>query len=234
MQITPKRVTTTKTKTVGTITKTKFKVEPTVITKTKTKTCSVPRRQPTRDPWCTITPTLVHAAALETSSTPIATSSSKSGSHRRQDAVHKLPLDIEQRLAERRARLAEAPVLEKRGLDNATATLTETDTSKFSTSTVSVTTTTSTLVLSTVLTTKTTVVSTSTTYKGVTRPVVTKTAVSRSYIRLSKYTADVPSIAHPNQDEDEVYCHSYHGYDHEAPKDHGHDQMGAGVEHGDL
>ncbi|KAM0716460.1 hypothetical protein Q7P37_007905 [Cladosporium fusiforme] len=182
---TPKRVTTTKTKIVGTITKHKYKVEPTVITKTKTKTCSLPRRQPHRDPWCTITPTLVHAAALETPTA--STSSKKSGAHRREDIVRRIPADLAERLAERKARLQEAEVLEKRGLDNATATITETDTSKFSTSTVSVTTTTSTLIIPTVLTKVTTTTSTSTTYKGITKPIVTKTAPTPTKTK-TKYT----------------------------------------------
>ncbi|KAK3638306.1 hypothetical protein LTR56_013135 [Elasticomyces elasticus] len=126
----PRRVTTTRTITMGTISKTKYIAIPTIITKTKTMTCSVPHRQPWADPTCTITPTLVSAAALSTDGA--ATTSSPA---RRRDNARRVPSEREIRIAERKARLAGGKK-EKRALDFPTTTITDLNTSDYPTTTV--------------------------------------------------------------------------------------------------
>ncbi|GAB1738701.1 hypothetical protein NU219Hw_g3497t1 [Hortaea werneckii] len=123
--ITPKRVTTTKTVTIGTIRKTAYTAIPTVKTKTLTKTCSLPHRATKKDKKATVTPTLVTAAALQITTVPEPTPKPR---------MRRAPLDAEGRLlekqafvAERRAWLEENGQLEKRGLDVATTTVTESD-----------------------------------------------------------------------------------------------------------
>ncbi|GAB1731454.1 hypothetical protein NU195Hw_Modified_316t1 [Hortaea werneckii] len=123
--ITPKRVTTTKTKTIGTIRKTAYTAVPVVKTKTITKTCSLPHRATQKDRKATVTPTLVTAAALQITTVPDPTPRPR---------MRRAALDAEGRLlekqafvAERRAWLEENGQLEKRGLDVATTTITESD-----------------------------------------------------------------------------------------------------------
>ena len=116
--ITPKRVTVKETQTVATISKTKYVVQPSVVTRTKTASCHVPRRQQHPDPKCRITPTLVSAAALQTSQ-------AKGRFRRVKD--RSVPADRAQRIAERKARLARGE-LQKRAPDNATVTVTDTNT----------------------------------------------------------------------------------------------------------
>lgn len=175
-QQTPKRVTTTKTITLGTVTKRAYTVVPTVITKTKPLTCSIPRRQPHRDPWARITPTVAFAAALETgpSSAPATATGAPRG---RRDAFRRAADNRADFLAAREARLAGA-VVEKRGLDNATATVTELDTAKWVASTAWTTAPATTLTMTSDSTTSVTTTSTSTVYSGVTKVVITVTAVS--------------------------------------------------------
>lgn len=120
LTITPKRVTTTRTKTMGTVKRTKWVVQPTLLVKTHTATCSVPKKQATPDPTCSITPTLMSAAALQTAS---------SAKFRRLD--RRVPLDRAQRIAERKARLAERSELEKRAPDAAVVTSTDTNTCEY-------------------------------------------------------------------------------------------------------
>ncbi|KAI7089184.1 hypothetical protein KC356_g2665 [Hortaea werneckii] len=131
--ITPKRVTTTKTKTIDTIRKTAYTAMPVVKTKTITKTCSLPHKATQKDRKATVTPTLVTAAALQITTIPDPTPKPR---------MRRAALDAEGRLlekqafvAERRSWLEENGQLEKRGLDVATTTITESDTSKFSTTT---------------------------------------------------------------------------------------------------
>jgi len=114
---TPQKVTVTTTKVQGTVKETAYTVEPRLITKIHTASCKVPRKQQHPDPTCSITPTLVKAAALETASPTAMRFMDRS-----------VPLAREQRIAERKARLAEARVLEKRAPDNATVTVTDTNT----------------------------------------------------------------------------------------------------------
>lgn len=109
--VTPKKTTVTVTKTMGTVRKTKYTATVDLITKIHTATCSIPPVQPTRDPTCSITPTLVTAAALSTS-----------GSKLRFD--RRVPLDRAERIAERKARLDAAAPLKKRAPDSATVTVT--------------------------------------------------------------------------------------------------------------
>ncbi|KAL1588707.1 hypothetical protein WHR41_02494 [Cladosporium halotolerans] len=199
--ITPKRTTTTKTKTLGTVTKKRFKVEPTIVTKTKTKTCSVPRRQRTRDPWCTIQPTLVTAAALSEGPHAVPTTTPKPRGRR--DAFRRVSNDRAERLAERAARLAEEDdELEKRGLDSEIATVFETNTDLFGKSTVN-TTLSSTVTLVNVVPSTTTVVqtTTSTVYKGITRtiatvtlPTPTKTRTRYTWARTTKTITLRPTV----------------------------------------
>ncbi|KAK4893905.1 hypothetical protein LTR27_007711 [Elasticomyces elasticus] len=126
----PRRVTTTRTITMGTISKTKYIAIPTIITKTKTMTCSIPHRQPWADPTCTITPTLVSAAALSTDS-----AATTSAPARRRDNARRVPSEREVRIAERKARLAGGKK-EKRALDFPTTTITDLNTSNYPTTTV--------------------------------------------------------------------------------------------------
>ncbi|KAI6911258.1 hypothetical protein D0869_04185 [Hortaea werneckii] len=127
--ITPKRVTTTQTVTIGTIRKTAYTAIPVVKTKTLTKTCSLPHRATKKDKKATVTPTLVTAAALQITTIPEPTPEPR---------MRRAPLDAEGRLlqkqafvAERRAWLEENGQLEKRGLDVATTTVTESDHNDF-------------------------------------------------------------------------------------------------------
>lgn len=148
------------------------------MTKTKTLTCSVPRRQPTRDPWATITPTIVHAAALETAAPSSSTKATTIGASRRRDARRHVAEDRSEFLAAREARLADAQAIEKRGLDNSTVTITELDTSKWATSTTLSTAPTSTVTMTEEYVQSVTTTSTQTVYSGTTQVVVTITAVS--------------------------------------------------------
>jgi len=155
-------------------------VEPTVLTKTLTKTCSVPRRQPYRDPWATITPTMLYAAALETASTPTSSPTSTSTTtRRRRDNARPAFDDRAAFLAARSARLANSNVIEKRGLDNSTVTITEPQTTKWQTSTAWTTAAPSTMIVTVERVTTVTAVSTTTKYRGVTQVISTITAVSR-------------------------------------------------------
>jgi hypothetical protein len=183
-QVTPKRTTITKIKTLGTITKTAYKVIPTVVTKTKTKSCSIPRRQQHQDPTCTITPTVVHAAVFETASistTPTSTPMTSPRPRRRDAARRHAALDDRAAfLAARSARLADADaiMIEKRGLDNSTVTITEPLTTKWQTATAWTTAAPSTMTIIEERVTTVTSVSTKTQYKGVTKVISTVTAVS--------------------------------------------------------
>ncbi|KAK3111847.1 hypothetical protein LTR53_012479 [Teratosphaeriaceae sp. CCFEE 6253] len=116
---TPVRITTTRIITQGTVSKTKYTAIPTLVTKTTIQTCSIPPRQPWADPWCTITPTLVSAAAISTNSVA-------AHAARRRGIVHRVPSDREVRVAERKARLAGAQV-DRRDTMASSTTVTETN-----------------------------------------------------------------------------------------------------------
>ncbi|KAL2350175.1 hypothetical protein BJ546DRAFT_1069477 [Cryomyces antarcticus] len=125
--VTPSRVTNTKTVIIGTITSHKYTLSILQATKTKTATCKTPTQQPTPDPTCKITPTLVKAAALETTTAASAKF--------RRVVDRRVPADRVQRIAERKARLAAARALEKRAPDVATTTVTDTNTADYVTTT---------------------------------------------------------------------------------------------------
>jgi len=185
---TPKKVTTTKTQILGTITKHAYTVIPTVVTKTKTLTCSIPKRQPYHDPWARITPTVVYAAALETASLTTSVAATTTGTHRRRDAKRHVAADNRAEfLAAREARLADAQVIQKRGLDNGTVTLTELDTSKWATSTSMSTAPATTTWLTQDVDTSITTTSTETFWSGVTKVVITVTAPTPTKTK-TKYT----------------------------------------------
>jgi hypothetical protein len=195
-------------------------------------TCSVPRRQPHHDPWAKITPTVVFAAALETSS-PAA--SSTGGSRRRRDASRHVADNRAEFLAAREARLASAHV-EKRGLDNSTVTVTELDTAKWATSTVWSTALATTITSIEDSTQSVTTTTTQTVFSGVTKVVVTVTAVSfESGDSLSGgLTLIFVFAAHAHQDKGQVHDREGYKHDHAASQSYCHDQVGACVEHGNL
>ncbi|RMZ18074.1 hypothetical protein D0860_00013 [Hortaea werneckii] len=185
--ITPKRVTTTKTKTIGTIREKAYTAIPVVKTKTITKTCSMPHRATQKDRKATVTPTLVTAAALQITAVPDPTPKPR---------MRRAALDAEGRLlekqafvAERRAWLEENGQLEKRGLDVATTTITEGDTSKFSTTTSISTAPATTMIITSEATTTSTVRTTTTLLSGkttlsqitVTAPTPTKTKTKYTF-----------------------------------------------------
>ncbi|KAH0269409.1 hypothetical protein KCU91_g8739, partial [Aureobasidium melanogenum] len=183
--ITPPISTVMVTKT-ATLRKTAYTVVPFVSTITKTAHCSMPPSQRWPDPKCTITPTLVTAAALSTdaSTTSAAAAAQKV---RRGLFDRAVPLDRAARVAERKARREASQKLHRRAPDSATTTVTELNTSLYSTSTV-VTTTDASTMTSTVLATST---STSTppvvTVKSGTStlPVVTKTLQQQTTTQTS-------------------------------------------------
>jgi hypothetical protein len=224
-------VTTTKTKILGTITKHAYQVVPTVITKTQTKTCSIPRRQPHRDPWARITPTVAFAAALETASST-ASASATGYARRRRDASRHVAENRAEFLAVREARLAGAEVIEKRGLDNSTVTLTELDTAKWVTSTSWATAPATTVTMSTDATKGVVTTSTSTSYSGVTKVVYTVTAVSlpETHPPALVYT-DFLFAAYTHKDKNQVHHRQDNGYNHKTPDSHGHDPHGARFKH---
>ncbi|KAI6818891.1 hypothetical protein KC367_g1530 [Hortaea werneckii] len=185
--ITPKRVTTTKTKTIGTIRKTAYTAIPVVKTKTITKTCSLPHKATQKDRKATVTPTLVTAAALQITTIPDPTPKPR---------MRRAALDAEGRLlekqafvAERRSWLEENGQLEKRGLDVATTTITESDTSKFSTTTSISTAAATTMIITSEATTTSTLRTTRTLLSGrttlsqvtVTAPTPTKTKTKYTF-----------------------------------------------------
>ena len=91
----PAKVTSTTTGTLATVTAVNYSVEISQVISTKTATCVLPTKQPNPDPTCTITPSLVVAAALETNT---------SAKIRRVLDRH-VPLDRAQRIKERNERL---------------------------------------------------------------------------------------------------------------------------------
>ncbi|KAI7371246.1 hypothetical protein KC354_g714 [Hortaea werneckii] len=191
--ITPKRVTTTKTKTIGTIRKTAYTAIPVVKTKTITKTCSLPHKATQKDRKATVTPTLVTAAALQITTIPDPTPKLR---------MRRAALDAEGRLlekqafvAERRSWLEENGQLEKRGLDVATRTITESDTSKFSTTTSISTAAATTMIITSEATTTSTLRTTRTLLSGrTTLSQVTVTAPTPTKTR-TKYTFTTTTVS---------------------------------------
>lgn len=96
-----------------------------IVTSTKTASCTLPPSQKNPDPTCTITPTLVTAAALSTGASASATGAAKA---RRNLYDRAVPLDREARVAERKARREASNKLQRRAPDAATTTVTEQNT----------------------------------------------------------------------------------------------------------
>ncbi|KAK5739199.1 hypothetical protein LTR17_005500 [Elasticomyces elasticus] len=190
----PRRVTTTRTITMGTISKTKYIAIPTIITKTKTMTCSIPHRQPWADPTCTITPTLISAAALSTDAA--ATTSAQA---RRRDNARRVPFEREVRIAERKARLAGGK--EKRALDFPTTIITDLNTSNYPTTTVTSTAPTLTMSITSILTVFTTSTTTSTILSGTTKlaqVTITAPTPTKTQTRYTLVTKTVATVTkHP-------------------------------------
>jgi hypothetical protein len=133
--ITPAVSTVIVTKT-ATLKKTAYTVIPVPTTKTRTAACSMPPSQRWPDPTCTITPTLVTAAALSTDNADSATATSASVTSaapaRRGLFDRAVPLDRAARVAERKARREANNKLHRRAPDSATTTMTQTDTVRIS------------------------------------------------------------------------------------------------------
>ncbi|TKA34048.1 hypothetical protein B0A50_00028 [Salinomyces thailandicus] len=160
--VTPTEVTHKETKTFK-IPKKAFTAVPVVKTIAITRACIVPDRATTTDKKATITPTLVTAAALQTSNTTAAS----------RPRIRRLAMDRRGQLAdkktfiaERRAWLEENGQLGKRGLDSATTTITETNTSSFKTTTTTTTASASTMTITTVKDVTTTITATATVLSG--------------------------------------------------------------------
>ncbi|KAL9097159.1 MAG: hypothetical protein Q9165_000586 [Trypethelium subeluteriae] len=177
--VTPAAVTSTKTITLLTLHPTKWTLSIVKATATKTASCKTPIRAQTADPTATITPTLITAAALQSSS---ASANVAAAIKRRGRVDRRVPLDAEQRIAERKAKIAARGArfagIEKRAPDLATTTITDTNTADWvtttSTSTASATTAT---VYAAVTTTSTVTPAPITVVSGkTTAPVVTVTA----------------------------------------------------------
>ncbi|KAK5116862.1 hypothetical protein LTR85_009122 [Meristemomyces frigidus] len=192
--VTPHQVTSTKTVTMGTVRKTKYTAVPTLVTKTVVQTCSIPPTQRWPDPFCTITPTLVSAAALSTASAE-ATSAG-----RRRDNMRRVPADRAARIAERKARLAAARK-EKRGLDVATTTLTDLNTSDYVTTTSTSTAATSTMIITSQATVTTTLSTTTTVLSGTTvlsQVTITAPTPTKTHTMYTVVTSTVATITkHP-------------------------------------
>ncbi|KAL1297196.1 hypothetical protein AAFC00_004766 [Neodothiora populina] len=183
---TPSKVTTTITKTVGTVKKTARVVIPSIVTKSRTATCSIPARQTFPDPTCTITPTLVTAAALQTDA-------AKAKFRRVPDAI--AILDRDTRIAERKARLAERRAIAKRTPDAATVTVTDTNTADYITTTTTSTAPTSTMSITVAASITTTLTTTTTVQSGkTTLPVVTVTAATPT-VTKTRYTVLTTTVA---------------------------------------
>ncbi|KAF2157305.1 hypothetical protein K461DRAFT_273459 [Myriangium duriaei CBS 260.36] len=162
------------TKTLGTVSKTARTVIPSFVTETITATCTIPPRQPQPDPWCSITPTRVHALALQTPHH----FQIRGAADRRA-----VPMSLEQMLQERKERLAASPGhLVRRGIDSATVTVTDTNTADCPTVTSTITASTSTLLITTIETDTITSTNTITDFEGATTaPCVTVTAPTKTW-----------------------------------------------------
>ncbi|KAL9065001.1 MAG: hypothetical protein Q9157_007631 [Trypethelium eluteriae] len=177
--VTPAAVTSTKTITLLTLHPTKWTLSIAKATATKTASCKAPIKPQTADPTATITPTLITAAALQSSSP---SASAAVAIKRRSRVDRRVPLDAEQRISERKAKIAARGArfadIEKRGVDQTVTTITDTNTADWvtttSTSTASATTAT---VYAAVTTTSTVTPAPITVVNGkTTAPVVTITA----------------------------------------------------------
>ncbi|CAK4020650.1 Hypothetical predicted protein [Lecanosticta acicola] len=212
--ITPSAVTSTKVWTVGWIKTTAFVVSPVVQTSTIPQTCSF-STQPTADPTLTWRPSLLpaslaHSFTADSASasaspspsasatwTSAAASTTERASRRCDNPVmRRVPADRTRRIAERKARLAEAG-LEKRGLDAATTTVTDTNTADYVTSTSTITAPVSTVSVTSVVTSTTTLTSTTTILAGTTTlapSFVTLPTPTKTSLRLTVVTQTVATV----------------------------------------
>ncbi|KAG9694475.1 hypothetical protein KCU95_g5619, partial [Aureobasidium melanogenum] len=173
----------------ATLRKTAYTVVPFVSTITKTAHCSMPPSQRWPDPKCTITPTLVTAAALSTDASTTSASASATPKVRRGLFDRAVPLEREARLAERKARreTRQKMNLHRRAPDSATTTVTELNTYLYSTSTVVTTTDATTMTTTTIATSTSTSTPPVVTVKSGTStlPVVTKTLSQQTTTKTS-------------------------------------------------
>ncbi|GAB7340216.1 hypothetical protein MBLNU457_6682t1 [Dothideomycetes sp. NU457] len=184
--VTPHKVVVKTTKTMATIKETAYLVVPVIKEHIHTATCRLPKRQQHPDPKCSITPTLISAAALSTSSSNKKAKKFRGG---KRVVDREVSLDREQRIAERKARL-----LHKRSPDNATVTVTDTNTDDYVTTTFVSTAPASTLVITTATNTTTTLTNTFTTFSGkTTLPRVTVTAPTPTSTH-TKYTIATTTV----------------------------------------
>ncbi|KAF4552670.1 Hypothetical protein D9617_9g024590 [Elsinoe fawcettii] len=160
------RTVVTETKTLGTVSKTSRTVIPTYVTVTETASCTIPEQK--NDKPCRVTPTMIVAAAMMSDPPakrfrPVYQRGVKADSLPKIRAV---PADREQRLQERRERLAEARKMEKRSPDSATMTVTDSNTANYPVVTSTVATGTSTMTITAVTTSTSTVTETETCLRG--------------------------------------------------------------------
>ncbi|KAI9664628.1 MAG: hypothetical protein M1821_006074 [Bathelium mastoideum] len=171
--ITPAAVTSTKTVTLLTLHPTKYTVSVDLTTVTKTASCKTGVRASTTDPTATITPTIVTAAALSTG-----------GVKPRGRFDRRVPTNAEERIAQRKAKIAARRAglagLVKRSPDQATVTVTDTNTADYvTTTTTSTAAATTATVFAAVTTTSTVTPAPITVVSGkTTAPVVTITAAT--------------------------------------------------------
>ena len=176
---------------------------------------------------------MVHAAALETGSSTASATATTTGARRRRDAKRHVAADNRAEfLAAREARLADAQVIEKRGLDNSTVTLTELDTSKWAISTSMSTAPATTAWITEDVDTSVTTTATETFWSGVTKVVITVTAVRLSHNLYSRLALTNSFFtAHTHQDKDQAYHRQDHIHDYKAPDRYGHHQDSASSKH---
>ncbi|QIW99477.1 hypothetical protein AMS68_004995 [Peltaster fructicola] len=126
----PTEITTTSTTTTKTHTSTAFTAEPLVTIVTYTKTCSLAPSQSTPDPAASVSPSLLAKRGA------IPTGGAESFARNVYDPIlDDLRMNKTAWLESRRQRLAAAHSLERRGLDRASVTTTETNPANFKTST---------------------------------------------------------------------------------------------------
>jgi hypothetical protein len=157
----------------------------------------------------------VYAAALETGSSTASATATTTGTPRRRDTKRHVAADNRAEfLAAREARLADTQAIQKRGLDNSTVTLTELDTSKWATSTSMSTAPATTTWMTENVDTSVTTTSTETFWSGITKVVITVTAVRLSHNLCSPFHMLIYAAAHAHQNEDQVHHRQDHSHDY--------------------
>ncbi|PNS20951.1 hypothetical protein CAC42_2882 [Sphaceloma murrayae] len=179
------RTVVTTTKTLGTVSKTSRTVQPVYMTVTETASCVIPTHK--TDKPCRVTPTRIVAMALMTDGPhakrfhPVYERGVPAD---RMLNIREVPVNREQRLFERKERLAAARRREKRSPDSATVTIVDSNTANYPIVTSTVTSGTETLTVTTAVTSTATVTHTETVLRGVSKmPVVTVTGEPRTMTR---------------------------------------------------